>query len=55
MDTTTAEVASAGVVEIEGLSHEEFEVVEAGADDESEVEAPELSIEELEELFRGLN
>ena len=52
MDTTTIEVVTGRAVELENRVEEEFEVEELSVD-ESESDAPELSIEELEEFFRG--
>jgi hypothetical protein len=56
MDTTTIEVVSArsGHTVEESQPDEELEV-QAPLMDEDESDAPELSIEELEEFFRGLN
>jgi hypothetical protein len=54
MDTTTVEVVTARAVEVQDRVEEELEVEEAIAD-ESESDGRELSIEELEEFFRGLN
>jgi hypothetical protein len=56
MDTTTIEVvsASSGHTVEESQLDEELEVEEPVMD-EGESDTPELSIEELEEFFSGLN
>jgi hypothetical protein len=55
MDLTTRQVVKADAAEFEDPTAEELEGVEAITDDACELEAPELSIEELEQFFSDLN
>ncbi len=55
MDITTLQIVEGRAAKVVEPDSEEFEVAEPIGDESDESETPELSIEELEEIFSELN